>query len=339
MISVAVIGCGTVSAAHFAAIQSQQDAQLVGVCDPDPDTLAAVSTSEGVPGFTDHHTLLEAVRPDVVHICTPHDQHIGPAADCLDRGVDVLIEKPVAHSLEDAERLVAHAEGAPGMLGVCFQNRYNATSAAMRNLIDSGRLGQLSGGAGTVIWSRNADYYKTAPWRGTWRNSGGGLLINQAIHTLDLLQWLLGEVVDVQGIVSTSYLGDAIEVEDTAQIVMAHENGARSVFLGTNACVDNLPVTLDISASEAAMHVRGDLTVTWRDGSVETVAKLGAGPVAGKAYWGSSHGALIADFYAAHSAGENFWIDGREALKSLRIVKAVYAQTGTADSPDHPWVA
>ena len=180
----------------------------------------------------------------------------------------------------------AEQPGAP-KIAVCFQNRYNATSQAMAALLASGELGSVLGGSATVCWHRPPAYYQSRPWRGQVDRSGGGVLINQAIHSVDLLQWLLGEVRDVRGRASRLALGD-VEVEDTAQIVLDHEGGARSVFFATNANATDSPVTLEIVTEAAELFLRRDLTVRYADGRVEVVEERQAAS-SGRAYWGVSH--------------------------------------------------
>ena len=192
MSTAAIIGCGDVSHVHVEAIEAVEEIELVAVCDTDPAALAAAVERYGVPGFADHRALLAQMRPDVAHVCTPHHQHASVALDLLDAGVHVLVEKPLAHTCAEAERLVEAAERSDTRMGVCFQNRYNATAQAARELLDSGEVGSVLGVAATVMWTRTPDYYRAKPWRGRWETAGGGLLINQAIHTLDLVQWLGG---------------------------------------------------------------------------------------------------------------------------------------------------
>ncbi|MCP2030258.1 putative dehydrogenase [Okibacterium sp. HSC-33S16] len=323
---VAVIGCGDISALHFAAIAGQDSATLVAVCDVDEGRLSSASELHGVPGFTDHRQMLDQVRPDVVHICTPHNTHAALAIDALDRGVSVVLEKPVAHTRDEATRLVEAAGRSEASIAVCFQNRYNAPVQAAAEMLASGAVGTVHGAAATVIWHRSAEYYLDRPWRGRWSTGGGGLLMNQAIHTLDLVQWLMGPVTTVRGSASTRFLDDVIEVEDTADMVLTHENGARSVFYTTLAHVTNAPVTLEIVAENATLRLCGDLTVSWADGRVETVHER-ALPTGERAYWGVSHELLIADFYEHLTAGSSFWIDAAEARKSLDIIQDVYDQS------------
>jgi UDP-N-acetyl-2-amino-2-deoxyglucuronate dehydrogenase len=328
MTTAAVIGCGTISIVHFEAIGAQPDIELVAVCDTDPDTAARASAHYGVPAFASHADLLAALRPDVAHIATPHDQHVQPAIDCLAAGVNVILEKPVAHTMADAERLVVASEqpGAP-KIGVCFQNRYNVTSRTAAELLTSGRLGRVIGGSATVCWHRPPAYYHARPWRAQMARSGGGVLINQAIHSLDLLHWLLGEVTQVSGYAARLATDSVIGVEDTAQVVLDHAGGARSVFFATNANVTDSPVTLEIVTEAAELFIRRDLTVQYSDGRVEVVEERRA-VSSGRAYWGVSHSEFIADFYARLADPEPFWISPREGMKSLDILTRVYAQSG-----------
>lgn len=326
MTRAAVIGCGDVSIIHFEALATMDDVELVAVCDTDPGRLAAAQAAHGVPGFGDHLSLIAEAAPDVVHVCTPHSEHASVAIDCLDAGVNVIVEKPLAHTLDEGRRLVEAAERSSAKIGVCYQNRYNATAQAMHRLLASGTLGPVLGASATVVWHRTGDYYRDRPWRGTWAEGGGGLLMNQAIHTVDLLQWLVGDVTSVVGNASTRALGDVIEVEDTAEFVADHEGGVRSVFYATLAHVTNAPVTLDVITEMATLSLRGDLRVTHEDGTVEVVPERAVAS-AGRSYWGVSHELLIKDFYARLDDPEPFWLNPAEAEKSLRIVKDIYRQS------------
>lgn len=347
-----MVGCGDISAQHFAAIEAlaaEGVASLAAVVDRDPQRREAAAGAHGVPGYETLGAALAGGGIDVVHLCTPHGEHARDALEALAAGVHVLTEKPVAHTLGDAEQLIEAADRAWDknrvQLGVCFQNRYNAPVRAMRELLDDGSLGAVLGAEATVMWSRPPAYYESRPWRGTWAGSGGGLLMNQAIHTLDLLQWLVGPATVVGGGASTRALAGVIEVEDTADIVLEHaahdagtrpdgaphpdgqlSRGVRSVFFATNANGVNAPVTLDIQTERAELSLRGALTVWYADGRIETVEE--AGVLAGeRSYWGASHQLLIADFYRSLGARERFWIGAAEATESLRIIKDVYARS------------
>lgn len=325
MVRAAVIGCGDVSVVHLESIQRIDGSELVGVCDVDPTAAHEVGERYGVPSFTDPVALIEAVQPDVVQISTPHDQHVDPALACLEAGVAVLSEKPVAATVAEGERLVRwSAEHPEATVGICFQNRYNATSLAVRELLASGELGAVRGAFASVSWNRSPAYYASRPWRGQKARSGGGALINQAIHTIDLLQWLLGDVTAVGGRAGTYLLGDVIDVEDSAQLLLEHRGGVRSVCFATNAAPVDSPVSIEITTENAQLLIRGDLTVSWADGRVDVVTERRA-ESGGRSYWGVSHQLLIADFHAQAAAGKPFWIDPAEGIKSLEIIEQVYA--------------
>jgi predicted dehydrogenase len=311
---VAVIGLGDVSVVHLAAIRNL-GASLVGVCDTNPQK----------GGYRDHRAMLDELRPDVVHICTPHDQHVPVAIDALERGAHVLMEKPVAHTVDEAQRLVTAAKDFPHLkVGVCLQNRYNAASRAAREFLSS-EDEDIRGGSATLLWHREPAYYRARPWRGRRERSGGGVLINQAIHTLDLMQWLLGDVERLSG--HAGRYGDfpGVDVEDTAHALLEHAGGARSVFFATVTNVVDEPVTIEIVTGRATLRIRGDLTVTYADGRTEVVTEPRS-EGGGRDYWGASHELLIADFYRSLAGPEPFWIGPREALKSQYLIDTIYRQ-------------
>lgn len=318
-----VIGLGDVSSVHLAAIAAMPDVELVGVCDTDPAAAAAT----GLPAelfHTDHRAMLAEVRPDVAHVCTPHDQHAPVAVDCIEAGVHVVLEKPLAHSVGEAERITAAAAAHPEVkVAVCFQNRYNRPSQEARRLLEEGTLGRSLGATATVMWHRTPAYYAAKPWRGQRRRSGGGVLINQAIHTLDLLRWLLGDVTSVGSRIGTHALADVIDVEDTAYLVLQHERGCSSVLFATVAHAVDAPVAIEITCERGTLRLCGDLTVTHADGRTEMVPERVA-PGVGRSYWGVSHELLIADFHDRLAEQGPFWIGPAEGMAALRILDDVY---------------
>jgi UDP-N-acetyl-2-amino-2-deoxyglucuronate dehydrogenase len=332
---VAVVGCGDIAAIHLdaildaAATGTDGEVELVGVCDVDEQRRADAAARGNCPGFPDLTAMLDAAAPDVVHVCTPHHRHADLATQCLTRNVSVLVEKPIARTLDEGERLAVVAEDSTALLGVCFQNRYNDTARMLRELLDRGGLGRVLGARATLTWFRDAAYYARRDWRGRWATAGGGVLMNQAIHTLDLLQWFVGPVTDVRGTVATLALADAIEVEDTAALRMQHRTSTGdtvgSVFYATNGHVENAPASVEIRTEHARVRLDTDLTVTHDDGRVEIFhpAIVASGE---RAYWGASHGLLIDDFYRHVRAGKRFWIDAQAALESLRVIEAAYDQ-------------
>lgn len=317
----AVIGCGDISRLHFKGL-AENGAELVAVCDTNPDALAAAVPDLDVRRVTDHRELLDAGL-DVVHVSTPHNQHVPVAVDFLEAGIPVLTEKPIAASLAEGQRLVETAARTGTKVAVCFQNRYNVQSRAAKEIITSGRFGGVVRGSAAMMWQRTPEYYRAKPWRGTKEGSGGGLLINQAIHTIDMLQWLIGEVTEVGGQAGTYGLADVIEVEDTATVVMTHgAGGPRSVLSASNLHATNNPVVVNVQLEGALLTMGEDLLITLPDGSTEVVE--GTPRATGeRAYWGNSHGLLIKDFHDTLDDPNPFWIDAAEGYKSLWILKQV----------------
>jgi UDP-N-acetyl-2-amino-2-deoxyglucuronate dehydrogenase len=321
-----VVGCGDISTVHLAALVDLAGVDLVGVCDVDAERAKATATLQDVPAFTDHREMFAALDPDVVHICTPHDQHRPVAVDAIEAGISVVLEKPVAHTLADAQPVLEASRANPDVkVAVCFQNRYNRAAREAHRLLATGSLGAIRGASATVAWHRTPEYYARAPWRGQRRRSGGGVLMNQAIHTLDLLQWFLGPVTRVSSRIGTLALGDYVDVEDTAQLVMDHSNGARSVLFATVANSVDSPVTIEIDTEHARLLIRGDLVVTHADGRTEVVEERRA-TTTGRAYWGVSHELLVADFYRRLDDPEPYWIGPAEGIASLKVLDMVYRE-------------
>ncbi|MFZ0529675.1 MAG: Gfo/Idh/MocA family oxidoreductase [Propionicimonas sp.] len=327
MTTAAVVGIGDISALHLAAIAANPGIELVGVCDVDPERAERAAQAAGVPAFTDHRELLARVSPQVVHVTTPHHQHVPVALDALAAGANVLTEKPVGHTVEAGLRLAERAAASAGQVGVVFQNRYNPSSIAIKAALDAGALGPITGARAAVWWFRPAAYYRAAPWRGRWAEAGGGVLINQAIHTLDLLVWFLGAPVTARGRAATLALADTIEVEDTASIVIEHSSGVRSTFFATNAHHTNADVELEITGRDGVLALRGgEAWLTDAEGTRRLATDTQAGGE--RSYWGKGHALLIDDFYARLDARQPFWIGPDDGVVPLRILREVYADSG-----------
>ena len=351
---IGLIGCGDVSVVHLDAIDNLPGLELVGIADTDPAALERASRETEVPGFATTEELIAAVGPDAVHVTTPHDQHIAPSLAALEAGVHVLQEKPLAHTLAEGRRLVdglaSASAGSPAeagvslatpegaavppaapKVGICFQNRYNLASQTLHGMLRSGELGAVRGAWASVVWTRSADYYLAKPWRGTWAGSGGGLLINQAIHTLDLVQWLVGPVERTDGQVSTRRFGDVIEVEDTAELLLHHGGGITTSFYATLTAPKNRPVEIELDCENAYVELRsglrGGLTIRWADGRVDHYDDRVMAS-SGRSYWGVSHELLIRDFYESLDTAEPFWIGPGEAMASMQILTDAYRNSG-----------
>ena len=327
----ALVGCGDVATVHWEAIAALGDElgiRLVAVVDSNPDAARAFSAQTGAQAYGSLTELLATETVDVVHITTPHDQHIELALEALSSGAHVILEKPLAHEVVEAQRLVdyldAHSD-AP-KVGVCFQNRYNVSSQELRRLIGSGELGGINGAYASVVWTRTPGYYTLKPWRGQKARSGGGLLMNQAIHTLDLLQWLLGPATDITGRVSTDKYVAVVDVEDTAHAYLSHRSGAHTSFYGTLTNSRHRHVEIELDCENALVELRDGLTVTWNDGRVDSYSER-VQDTEGRSYWGVSHELLIRDFYERLDDPEPFWIGPAEAMTSLGMAKAIYSSS------------
>lgn len=328
-LGVAVIGCGAISSVHLKAVSANPSAQLLAVVDIDAALAEKTAQQYGSSFYTDHHEMLKRDDIDVVHICTGHYLHAPMAVDALRAGKHVLTEKPMAENKAAAQTMLDAAEANPDVqLGVIFQNRYNPASIIMKKYAESEELGKLICMKGLVTWFRGAGYYATE-WKGKWATEGGGVLINQAIHTLDLLSWLGGEVASVKGTISTDSLESVIEVEDTAHAHLVFENGTTAIFYATNAYRTNSPVEVEMIFEKGKLYLRGDILVLEQNGTQTVLSEPVVNDLGEKSYWGVSHGAQIADFYDHIQAGKPFWLNGPEGYKAFRLVMDIYESSRT----------
>jgi UDP-N-acetyl-2-amino-2-deoxyglucuronate dehydrogenase len=218
-----VIGAGVVAPLHLEAIAALDDVELVGISAHDQELAVVRAQEAGCPSFVDHRELL-ALAPDVVVVCTPHPSHQPLAIEALEAGAHVLVEKPLAVEAREADTMIGAADRTGRLLGVCFQQRFRPVIAAARTLIATGRLGELVRASIVDPLYRPNSYYGTADWRGTWAGEGGGVLMNQAPHTLDLLCHLAGPPATVWGL--SRRRSQPMEAEDTATALVAYEDGA-----------------------------------------------------------------------------------------------------------------
>lgn len=311
----AVIGLGVIGKVH-AAVLKEQGEELVAVCDIRPDALEGYDCAH----YSDYIRMLDAERIGVVHVCTPHYLHADMTVEALKRGVNVLCEKPLCIKREDIPRILAAEKQSSAMLGVCFQNRYNPSSVFAKGYLEGRRAERAEG---RLYWHRDAAYYASGEWRGKWATEGGGVLMNQAIHTVDLLIWLMGEPVTARGKISAEELGDVIEVEDTACALFSGGKAPFTIY-ATNTAKKDMPVVIRVAAEG------GELVITPSGAAVGgKPVKLDKTPGArGKSVYGSGHERLIADFYDCVRSGRKFPVDGEEGAKSVRAVLAVYASDG-----------
>ena len=327
---VAVVGLGAISGHHIESVISLDTATLVAVCDIREDRAAAAGEKFGVSYYTDYRDVLVREDIDCIHICTPHWLHAPIAIAAFAAGKHVFTEKPMATTPEDAEAMIRAAEAAGKYLGVCFQNRYKFINAKLRELVLSGIYGKPIGGKGIVTWYRDVPYYADSGWRGSFETEGGGVLINQSIHTLDLLIWTLGDPTGIRancGIFSELLEGN-IEVEDTATAHLRFDSGATALFFASNAWKSNSPIEFEIQCENALLIATDDaLTIHHADKRVERIMDT-TPKTDDKSYWGNCHSIIIEDFYAAIAEGRPFAVDGHEGIRALRVIDGIYKASG-----------
>lgn len=328
----AIIGCGAIYGVHADALANSEFAQLLYVVDIKKEKAKRAADKYGCEWETDYTKILDNKDIDVIHICTPHYLHAGMAIEGLKAGKHVLVEKPVAINIEQAMQMSDAVEKYGHFLGVCFQNRYNPTSVKAKEILDSGQLGKILGIKGLVTWYRDRDYYVNSGWRGSFETEGGGVLINQSIHTLDLMQWLGGEIEWIRGSISTKNLDGVIEVEDTADAVIYFKNGARGVFFATNCYTTNSSVEVEIHCQEGILTIRDGELIKNSKGIKEKVVDENNETSPYKSYWGNSHAKLIKDFYKSIQDNDpKSVISVEEGMKSLKMIEGIYRSASTGN--------
>jgi UDP-N-acetyl-2-amino-2-deoxyglucuronate dehydrogenase len=323
-LSAAIVGCGAIFPLHAKALAQLPNVQLLAVADNELSKAEQAGLEYGCMATSDYRTIIDREDIDVVHLCTPHHLHAEMAIELLKAGKHVLTEKPLDTNLESARQLLEVAANSQGQLGVVFQNRYNDPSVRIKQTIESGELGQLICLKGVVTWHRDEAYYKSSNWRGRWATEGGGVLMNQTIHTLDLLQWFGGDIASVRGSVTTDSLHGVIEVEDSAHACIDFSNKARGLFYGTNAYLVNSPVELEVVFEQGTLLQRRDSLYLWQDEQETLVCQPATRSAGAKSYWGTGHFRLIEDFYTHIRENRRFWIDGEEGFKALKLVADIY---------------
>lgn len=318
---VAVIGCGGISKVHIAALMDMDCVRIDAVCDIREDRVQAAAAQTGAKAYSDWREVVALPDIDTVHICLPHYLHAPVTIEALSHGKNVLTEKPMATTIEDARAMIAASEmeGA-GTLGVIFQNRYNPAVQHARAIMTSGEMGAFLGATASVCWHREVPYYHDSGWRGMKATEGCGSLINQSIHTLDLLSYLGGPIDRVRGSVFTGLLEGQIEVEDNAMAVAMYEGGQRAIIHTTNNNVTDSPVEVNIHMEKGMLKLFGPKLYSVEDGEMKLIDAGDNKKTVGKGYWGTGHSTQIEDYYKALSEGRPFWIDGRSAFPALSLV-------------------
>ncbi len=328
MRKVGIIGCGGIAQVHSWVLSNMDDVEIVATCDTNKEKAVALSEkyTEGKANvLTDWNRLCETdVDTDTVHICTPHFLHSHMAIEMLKAGKAVFVEKPSAISREQFEQLKQEDAKHLGKLGFCFQNRYNETTLAMDNMISEGKIGAVMGCRAFVTWRRDESYYTGSQWKGNLSTEGGGALINQSIHTLDLLLRYMGTPERVEATTSNHHLKNVIEVEDTVEAWLLFEEEKRACFYASNGYACDAPVLLEIQGEKGRISMNGSVVTLFReDGETEQYAYEQIAGI-GKGYWGCGHQACIHDFYNCQNNGTAFQNDLHGVENTFDTMMRIY---------------
>lgn len=338
-VRIAIVGAGMVARYHADAIGDTPGARLVAICRSGPERAAAAAQEFGVPCETSYTALLARSDVDAVSLCTPSGVHAPQAIAAAKAGKHVLVEKPMALTLADADAMIAACRAARVQLAVALQRRTEPCYQAVRAAIAAGELGKLVLGTTTVPYSRPQSYYDSAAWRGTWVLDGGGALMNQGIHLVDLLLWFLGDVGEVTAQAAT--LAHDIEVEDCVSAVLRFANGALGSVTATTAAAPGFPHRVEVYGSRGGIQLEGEGIVRWESeaGGPRPAVQTSAGAAgAGGSPTGISnagHARIMADFVDAIREDRAPLVTGEEGRRALALVLAIYesARTGRPTRP------
>ena len=318
---IAIIGLGSIGSVH-ANVLSLLNTPAAALCDLLPHRSERIREkyAPNAAIYTDWREMLSDFRPDVVHICTPHDLHAEMIIEALGQNIHVLCEKPLCIHMSELSQILAAEEKSAAMLGVCHQNRYNTVNQFLKQYLSEH---PVKGAYGSVVWGRNAKYYASSPWRGELERAGGGTLINQALHTLDLLAWLCGEPEALTAMHDNLTMRQITNVEDTIAI---HCFGKINYSFFATVCASfDFPVELSFELENGDHLLALQKTVLLNG---EVIAADEVKRSFGKSCYGDGHIRLVEDFYRCLSEQKPFPINGREAAKVMRMIIGAYKSCG-----------
>lgn len=334
-----IVGAGNIGALHAQAIRHLEGARLVAVSDLIEERAKALAGPAGAAWYTDYGEMLRDRNVDVVNICTASGLHGQMAVAAAQAGKHVIVEKPMEITVERADEIIDACRENGVKLAVIFQYRFGTGVQKAKEAVGAGRLGQLTLCDAYVKWYRTQEYYDTGGWRGTWAMDGGGALMNQSIHTIDLLQWLAGPVESVYAYTAT--LAHRMETEDTAVVLVEFRDGALGVIEGATSTYPGQPSRVELSGDKGTIVLEDGIVTRWdlADASpeeeeamlrLEVSTGTGASEPMGISY--HKHQRQIEDFVAAVWKNRSPLVDGIEGRKAVAIIQAIYqsAETGQA---------
>ncbi len=333
----AIIGCGRIALKHVEGIiNNNEEAELVATCDLLEELAIKkankykneIESINEIKVYIDYKKMIDEIDIDVVTIATESGYHAEIAMYCMNKGKHVIVEKPMALSTTDAEKMIECARDNTVKLCISHQNRFNPSIQKLRKAVEKGRFGRLINGTARILWNRNMDYYNQAPWRGTW-HLDGGTLMNQCIHNIDLLQWMLGGEIESVYSQCDTFLRD-IEGEDFGTIIARFKNGAIGLVEGS-ACVypKNLKETLDLFGEKGTVSIGGiavNNIEVWRfaDSTDDEDTIISEIKEEVDSVYGFGHTPLFKDMIDAIKNDREPLINGEEGKKSIDIILAAY---------------
>jgi len=335
----AVVGCGMIANFHAKAIAEIGDARLVGCFSRRPEATAEFAASVGCKAYHRLEEMLADPDVHVVNVCTPSGAHMDPAVAAAKAGKHVVVEKPLEITLERCDAIIDACDAAGVKLATIMPSRFSGANVALKNAIDGGRFGKLTLGDTYVKWWRTQQYYDSGGWRGTWALDGGGAYMNQAIHNVDLLYWLMGDVTEVAAITDT-LAHERIEVEDTGVAVVRFTNGAIGTIAAATSAYPGLLKRTEIHGDHGSAIVEQDSIKLWQFAEPqasddELLAMLGdasatqGGAGDPKAISHLGHRLQLEDLIASIVSGTAPLVDGRQGRKSVEIILAIYESNWT----------
>jgi len=327
-VGLAIVGCGgMIAGVHAAALKEIPDARLVGAWSRSAEKTQRFSDQHQVRAYRSHEELLGDPEIQAVSICLPSGHHAEYGMRAASAGKHVIVEKPIDTTIAKARALIDTCKQSRVRLSVIFQSRFTPAAKKVRKALDQGLLGRLILGDAYIKWYRSPEYYKSSAWRGTKAIDGGGALINQAIHTIDLLQWMMGGVSRLNGLVRTST--HAIESEDLGVATVEYVNGAVGVIEGSTAIHPGFKERIEIHGQKGSVSLEGGNITAWKvEGCNEAdyidAQKVSYGSTSSPAITSVNHKAQFEEIIAAIQHGKDSLVNGEEGLKALQIVLGIY---------------
>lgn len=329
-----IVGCGTIAPTHARSIAELPGAELAAVCDIRRERAENLAACYPADVYTDYREMVRRADLDVITVTTPSGLHAEVGIAAARAGKHVIVEKPMDVTLEKADALIRACREAGVKLSVISQHRFDPAVVALKQAIDEGRLGRLNFGGSHTKWYRAQDYYDGSDWHGTWAMDGGGALINQSIHYVDLLQYALGPVAEIHAYTATC-AHPHIEVEDLAVAAIKFKSGALGLLEGSTSAYPGFCARLDVYGSDGSVIIENDQIEEWRLRSelpcpVQSEVTGFIGGTSSKDIWHHSHRRQIQDVIDAIREDREPLVNGEEGRKPLEIVLAVYesARTG-----------